>query len=134
MEILKDLRYTKEHEWIRVEADGSVVVGISDYAQEQLGDIVFVELPEVDEDTEVTIARDEPIAVVESVKAASDIYAPITGRVVEVNDELPNTPAVINEDPYGDGWMLRIEPTVPEELDGLMSAGDYADLVDELSA
>lgn len=130
MEFPDNLQYTKEHEWVRVEEDGSVVVGITDYAQEQLGDIVFVELPEVSEDP---VQKDEPFAVVESVKAVSDVYAPLTGRVVEVNDELPNSPEVINQDPYGDGWMLRMELDNNSELDELLSAAEYEALVNELS-
>jgi glycine cleavage system H protein len=130
MEFPNNLRYTKEHEWVRVEDDGSVVVGITDYAQDQLGDIVFVELPEVSEDA---VTKDEPFAVVESVKAVSDIYAPLTGTVVEVNDELPNSPEVVNQDPYGDGWMVRMELEAKDELEELMSAAEYEELVNELS-
>jgi glycine cleavage system H protein len=130
MEFPKNLRYTKEHEWVRVEDDGSVVVGITDYAQDQLGDIVFVELPEVSDDT---VNKDEPFAVVESVKAVSDIYAPVTGLVVEVNDELPNSPEVVNQDAYGDGWMVRMELELKEELDELLSAAEYEELINELS-
>jgi glycine cleavage system H protein len=131
MDIPEDLKFTKEHEWVRQESDGSVVIGITDYAQEQLGDIVFVELPNADD--EPTIERDQPMAVVESVKAASDVYAPVSGKVTEVNDELPNSPAVINEDPYGDGWLVRIEPTNLGELEELMTPEEYGELVDELS-
>ena len=130
MEFPNNLKYTKEHEWIRVEDDGSVVTGITDYAQDQLGDIVYVELP-APSDEPVTI--DEPFAVVESVKAVSDVYAPITGRVTEVNDELPNSPEVINQDPYGDGWMVRMAVENKEELDELMTAAEYEELVSELS-
>lgn len=130
MEIPDDLRYTSEHEWVRVEPDGSVTVGITDYAQAQLGDIVFVELPNPDDEIQVT--RDEAIAVVESVKAASDIYAPISGKVLEVNEELPNTPNAINEDPYGDGWLLRLEPKNVGEVEDLMDAEAYEALVAEL--
>jgi len=130
MEFPDNLHYTKEHEWVRVEEDGTVVVGITDYAQEQLGDIVFVELPEVSDDP---VQKDEPFAVVESVKAVSDVYAPLTGRVAEVNDELPNSPEVINQDPYGDGWMLRMELDNKAELDELLSAAEYEELVNELS-
>jgi glycine cleavage system H protein len=130
MEFPDNVQYTKEHEWVRVEEDGSVVVGITDYAQEQLGDIVFVELPEVSDDP---VPKDEPFAVVESVKAVSDVYAPLTGRVVEVNDELPNSPEVINQDPYGDGWMLRMELDNKGELEELLSAAEYEALVNELS-
>ncbi len=130
MEFPDNLRYTKEHEWVRVEDDGSVLIGITDYAQDQLGDIVFVELPEPSDEP---VAKDEPFAVVESVKAVSDVYAPVTGRVTEVNDELPNSPEVINQDPYGDGWMVRMEMENDEELAELMSAAEYEELISELS-
>lgn len=130
MEFPSNLRYTKEHEWVRVEEDGSVVMGITDYAQDALGDIVFVELPEVSEDA---VTKDEPFAVVESVKAVSDIYVPVSGTIVEVNDELPNSPEVINQDCYGDGWMVRIEPSTTDELDELLSADEYQQLIDELT-
>lgn len=130
MEIPSNLRYTKEHEWVRLETDGTVTIGISDYAQEQLGDIVFVELPEVGEDA---VAKDEPFAVVESVKAVSDVYAPVTGIVKEVNDELPNSPEVLNQEPYGDGWLVIMELSHEEELDDLLTAQDYQALIDELS-
>ena len=132
MEFPDNLYYTKEHEWVRVEEDAAavVVIGISDYAQHQLGDIVFVELP-ADENN--TVTKDEPFAVVESVKAASDVYAPVSGEVIEVNDELPNSPEVINQDCYGDGWMVRMKLTNREELKGLLSAEDYQSHIDELS-
>ncbi len=133
MEVLEELLYTKEHEWVRKESDGSVVIGVSDYAQEQLGDIVYVELPEMAEGEDVKIDRDEPFAVIESVKAASDVYSPLSGKLAEINDELPNTPAVINEDCYGDGWLVRLEPSNPDELDELMSADDYYEFVESLS-
>ncbi|MFT4572564.1 MAG: glycine cleavage system H protein [Hyphomicrobiaceae bacterium] len=131
MDIPEDLKFTKEHEWVRREVDGTMLVGITEYAQEQLGDIVFVELPNADDEPE--IERDQPMAVVESVKAASDVYAPISGKVVEVNDELPNSPAVINEDPYGDGWLVRFEPSNESELAELMTPEEYSELVDDLS-
>jgi glycine cleavage system H protein len=132
MEVPEDLRYTKEHEWVRDDGDGEVVIGVTDYAQEQLGDIVFVELPEADESTE--IARDEPFAVVESVKAASDVYAPVTGTVLEVNDELPESPEMINEDCFGDGWMIRMKISNREELEELLSAAEYRELLAELTS
>lgn len=131
MDIPEDLKFTKEHEWVRLETDGSLVIGVTDYAQEQLGDIVYVELPSAED--EPTIERDQPMAVVESVKAASDVYAPISGKVTEVNDELPNSPAVINEDPYGDGWLVRIEPTNTDDLNELMSPEEYSELIDDLA-
>jgi glycine cleavage system H protein len=130
MEFPDNVKYTKEHEWVRLEDDGSVTIGITDYAQQQLGDIVYVELPEAGEDP---VAKDAPFAVVESVKAVSDVYAPITGVITEVNDELPNSPEVINEDPYGDGWMVRMKPGLPDEMDELLSAEEYEELINELS-
>ena len=122
-------KYTKDHEWVDVSGDRGKV-GITDYAQQQLGDIVYVELPEVGEDP---IVKDAPFAVVESVKAVSDVYAPISGLITEVNDELPNSPEVINEDCYGDGWMIRMRPTNPDELDELLSAEDYEQLINEIA-
>jgi len=130
MEFPDNVKYTKEHEWVRLEDDGSVTIGITDYAQQQLGDIVYVELPEASDEP---VAKDAPFAVVESVKAVSDVYAPITGVITEVNDELPNSPEVINEDPYGDGWMVRMKPGVPDEMDDLLSAEEYEELINELS-
>jgi glycine cleavage system H protein len=130
MEFPDNVKYTKEHEWVRLEDDGSVTIGITDYAQQQLGDIVYVELPEASEEP---VAKDAPFAVVESVKAVSDVYAPITGAITEVNDELPNSPEVINEDPYGDGWMVRMKPSLPGEMDDLLTAEEYEELINELS-
>lgn len=130
MEIPDDLRYTSEHEWVRVEPDGTVTIGITDYAQAQLGDIVFVELPKAADEPEVV--KDEPFAVVESVKAASDIYAPISGKVIEVNEELPDSPNTINEDPYGDGWLVRLQPKNVAEVEELMDSDAYEALVGEL--
>ncbi len=131
MEFPDNLYYTKEHEWVRLdEDDGSAMVGISDYAQDQLGDIVFVELPDAEDNT---VAKDEPFAVVESVKAASDIYAPVSGEVIEVNDELPNSPEVINQDCYGDGWMVRMKLANKEELEELLAAKEYQSHIDELT-
>ena len=127
MEFPDNLKYTKEHEWIRAEDDGSVTIGVTDYAQDQLGDIVFVELPEVGEDP---VTKDSPFAVVESVKAVSDVYAPLSGLVEEVNDELPNSPEVINEDPYGEAWMIKLQIR-DEDLDQLLSATDYAQHIGE---
>ena len=127
-ELPGDLLYTKEHEWLRREDDGSVTVGITDHAQAALGDLVYVELPEVDQDLEA----EGEMAVVESVKAASDVYAPIAGKVVEVNEELADDPEKINEDPYGDGWIVRIEPAGDIDESELMSPDDYQALLDDL--
>ena len=130
MEIPDDLHYTKEHEWVRVEPDGTVTVGITDYAQEQLGDIVFVELPKPDEET--VVLKDEAFAVIESVKAASDVYSPITGQVLEVNDDLPDNPNAINEDPYGDGWLVRLQPKNVKDVEDLMDSEAYEELIEGL--
>ena len=116
-----DLKFVKTHEWARLNDDGSVTVGISDNAQEQLGDMVFVELPEVGQ--ELTAA--EACAVVESVKAASDVYTPISGEVVEVNEGLADSPETVNQDAYGKGWIFRIQPSAAVELDALMDAEAY---------
>jgi glycine cleavage system H protein len=126
MDVPKELKYTKEHEWVRVDGD-SVVVGITDHAQDSLGDIVYVELPEEG----ASVAKDEPFGVVESVKAVSDLYAPVTGSVTEVNDAIVDSPEVINEDPYGEAWMIRIEPSSADELDDLLSAEDYEKYLEE---
>jgi glycine cleavage system H protein len=117
-----ELKYVESHEWLRKEEDGTITVGITDFAQAALGDVVFIELPEVGAEVEA----DEDIAVVESVKAASDVYAPISGTIVAVNEELVDAPEKANDDPYGDAWFFRMEPTDPNVLDGLMSAEDYA--------
>ena len=127
-ELPGDLLYTTEHEWLRREDDGSVSVGITDHAQAALGDLVYVELPEVDQ--EVSSGGD--MAVVESVKAASDVYAPIDGTVVEVNEALADDPEIINSDPYGDGWIVRLQPATDIEDEGLMSPDEYQQLLDEL--
>ncbi len=116
-----NLKYTESHEWIELLDDGNVRVGITDHAQELLGDMVFVEIPEVGDAFE---AGDE-CAVVESVKAASDVYAPISGSVVEINENLANSPDLVNKDAYHDGWLFVIEPTQPEELDDLLDAETY---------
>lgn len=125
-EIPGDLKFLKSHEWARAEDDGLVRVGISEHAQEQLGDVVYVELPEVGS----TASVGDNIAVVESVKAASDIYPPISGEVVEVNSVLDDKPEAINEDAFGDGWIFVIKPSDRDELDELLSPDEYADLVE----
>ena len=126
-EIPGDLKFMKSHEWARVECDGKVTVGISDHAQGLLGDLVYVELPNVGDRIEAGNA----CAVVESVKAASDIYAPVTGTVVEVNGALADKPETINEDAYGDGWIFVVELEEPEQLKELLEPDDYADLVED---
>ena len=117
-----ELKYVSSHEWLRAEADGSVTVGVTHHAQELLGDIVFVELPEVG----ASLAAEDQAGVVESVKAASDVYATIAGEVVAVNEGLPDAPETVNSDPYGEGWFFRIKPANPADLDGLMNAEQYA--------
>ena len=123
-----DLQYTKEHEWLRREDDGSITIGITDHAQSALGDLVYVELPEVGQDLNL----DGEMAVVESVKAASDVYAPITGSVLAVNEGLADDPEKINSDPYGEGWIVRLQPAGEIDESGLMSPDDYQALLDEL--
>ncbi len=124
---MSDLKFSKEHEWVDVE-DGIATVGISDYAQEQLGDVVYVELPEVGQQ----IAREGQAAVVESVKAASEIYAPASGEVVEVNSELEDEPGLVNGDPTGGGWFFKLKLDDEAELAGLMDADAYEEYVEEL--
>lgn len=127
-EIPEELRYTKEHEWVREKDDGNVEVGITDHAQMALGDLVYVELPDVDSE----VASGDAFAVVESVKAASDVYLPLSGTIVEVNDALADGPELVNSDPYGDGWLIRFRPDAPSELDELLSGDDYQRFVAEL--
>ncbi len=126
MELPEDLRYTKEHEWARVDKD-CVIIGLSDHAQEQLGDIVFIELPQEGD----AVAKDDAFGVVESVKAVSDIYAPISGEVIEINEILIDSPELINEDPYGEGWLIKINCDDVSELDSLMSASEYLEYLKE---
>ncbi len=121
-------RYTKDHEYIRVEGDAGIV-GISDYAQGQLGDVVFVELPSVGK----ALSKGDEAAVVESVKAASEVYAPVSGEVVEVNSELEASPGTVNEDPAGRGWFMKIRLTNESELDGLMTEEQYQEFVKSIS-
>lgn len=116
-----DLKYVASHEWLRLEADGTITVGITDHAQDALGDVVFVELPEVG----TTVEADQEIAVVESVKAASDVYAPISGEIVEINEELADSPELANEDPYGKAWFFKVKPANLADYDSLMSAEEY---------
>ncbi len=115
-----DRRYTESHEWVKIE-DGVAVVGISDYAQEALGDITFIELPE----TESDVTQDEECGVVESVKAASDIFAPLDGHIAEVNDALDGNPELVNEDPYGEGWIFRMTNFSQDQYEELLDAADY---------
>ena len=125
MELPEDLRYTREHEWVALQGD-IATVGITDHAQEQLGDVVYVELPGAGD----RVSKAEPFGVVESTKAVSDVYAPISGEVAEINDDLPDNPELVNEDPYGDGWLVKIRVADPGELDDLMSAAEYRAFVE----
>lgn len=125
-ELPGDLRYTAEHEWLRQEEDGTVTIGITEHAQSALGDLVYVELPEVDQEVE----SGNDMAVVESVKAASDVYAPVSGTVVAVNEALADDPEKINADPYGDGWMVRLKPG--DDAVDTMSPDEYQEFLDEL--
>ena len=127
-EIPGELRYTKEHEWIRERDDGNFELGITDHAQVSLGDLVFAELPEVD----ATINSGDAFAVVESVKAASDVYLPVSGTIVEVNQALVDGPELVNADPYGDGWLIRFRADAPAEIDELLNGDDYERFVAEL--
>jgi len=124
MEFPEGLLYSKEHEWVLVEGD-TATIGITEFAQEELGDVVYVELPEVGE----KIVKDDPFGAVESVKAVSDVYAPLSGTVLEINDVLPDSPETINDDPYGDGWMIRVEMNDKDDLKDLMPAEEYAEYV-----
>lgn len=125
--IPSELKYATSHEWVRNEGDGIVTVGITEHAQELLGDMVFVELPEVGE----SVSTGDDVAVAESVKAASDIYAPVAGEVVEVNEELEDSPELVNSDAFGDGWMFKIKLEDASELESLLDAEGYANSIDE---
>lgn len=122
-----DLRYASTHEWVRPEGDGVFTVGISEHAQGLLGDMVFVELPDVGD----TVSTGDDVAVAESVKAASDVYAPISGEVVGVNEDLEDSPELVNSDPYGDGWLFKIKADDAEEVEGLLDADGYENSIDE---
>lgn len=126
MNLPSELKYSAEHEWVRVEGN-KVKIGITDFAQSELGDIVFVELPEVGD--EITV--DEPFGSVESVKTVSELYAPVSGKVVEINEELDDSPELVNEDPYEQAWMITVEMSDPSELDKLMDAKKYEEMISE---
>ena len=126
-EIPAELKYTKEHEWLREQDDGTIEVGITDHAQVSLGDLVFVELPEDD----TVVDTGDAGAVVESVKAASDVYIPLSGTIVATNQALVESPELINTDPYGEGWLFRIRPDTPAQLDDLLGSEDYERFVAE---
>jgi glycine cleavage system H protein len=125
--IPSELKYAPSHEWVRNEGDGTYTVGISEHAQELLGDMVFVELPEVGDEVDAG----EDCAVAESVKAASDIYAPISGEIVAINEDLEDAPETVNNDAYGDGWLFRIKASDESELENLLDAEGYANTIDE---
>lgn len=126
-EIPSNLRYRDSHEWVRLEENGTIVVGVSDHAQAALGDMVFVELPEPG----MSYEQGEACAVVESVKAASDIYSPVAGEVIEANPALEDTPELVNTDPYGEGWLFKMIPSQSTQLDGLLNAEAYAALQED---
>jgi len=125
-DIPADLKYIASHEWVRVEGDGTVTVGVTDHAQDALGDVVYVELPEID----VVLSAGDEAGVVESVKAASDIYTPLSGMVIAVNSTLEDAPEQVNSDPYGDGWFFKLRLADAGELDELLDADGYADVCD----
>jgi glycine cleavage system H protein len=124
-QIPSELKYTKSHEWARLDEDGTITVGITDHAQGLLGDIVFIELPELD----IEITAGAETGVIESVKAASDIYTPISGTVVAINEALTDSPQLVNSDPYGGGWLFRLQPDDESELEELLTADDYTEQV-----
>jgi glycine cleavage system H protein len=121
-----DLKYTESHEWLRKEPDGSYTIGITEHAQEELGELVYVELPDVGR----KLAREEACCVVESTKAASDVYAPLAGEVLAVNESLRDAPQTVNEKPFSDGWLFRLKPADPADLGGLISAADYTKAIE----
>jgi len=127
MAVPSDLKFTKEHEWVQFDSDHIATIGITDFAQESLGDITFVQLPRENEE----IKKNDPFGVVESVKAVSDLYAPVSGRVLEVNQPLLSAPELLNEDPYHDGWMIKVEVKDESDLEDLMDADEYKDYVEE---
>jgi glycine cleavage system H protein len=124
MKIPREMRYTKEHEWVLVD-DGVAIVGVTDFAQSELGDIVYVELPSVG----TRVSAMETLGNVESVKSVSDLYSPVSGVVADINTRLADEPELVNSDPYGEGWMVRIEPSDPAEVDQLLSADEYSDYI-----
>lgn len=125
MSIPADLKYTREHEWIKDNGDGTVTVGITDFAQGELGDIVFVELePEGSQ-----FDKDDTFGTVEAVKTVSDLFAPVDGEIIEINEQLEDDPELVNEDPYGDGWMVKIKPSDASQLDDLLNAEEYEEVI-----
>ncbi len=126
MKLPENLKYTKEHEWIRIE-DGEGYVGITDFAQKELGDIVYIEIETVGEE----LKKEDPFGTVEAVKTVSDLFMPVSATVLEANEALEDSPELVNEDPYGEGWMIKIKFSDPSELDELLSPGEYAALISE---
>jgi len=124
-DVPSDLRYLESHQWVRVDESGLATVGITDFAQQQLGDVVYIGVPELG----ATVTGSEEAGVAESVKSASDVLSPVTGEVVEINERLEDEPEKVNEDPYGEGWLFRVKMTDDSELDGLMDADTYRDLI-----
>ena len=127
MSVPDDLKYSSSHEWVRDDGNGQVTIGITDFAQEKMTELVFVELPDVDRE----VSAGDEVAVVESVKSASDIYVPVSGAIVEVNSAVEDDPALVNSKPYTDGWLFRVRMTDAEELNALMDAGAYAESIGE---
>ena len=124
MNFPNELKYTKDHEWIRVEGE-EAIIGITDFAQRELGDIVFVDVNGIDEEVE----KDEVFGSIEAVKTVSDLFIPVTSTILEVNPEIDSSPELINQDPYGNGWIIRVKLSDPSQVDGLLSAGEYKELV-----
>ena len=127
MQVPEGLHFTKEHEWVQIDRDNIATVGITDFAQQSLGDVTYIQLPKEGEE----VKKDDPFGVVESVKAVSDLYSPVTGRVVELNVPLQNAPELVNEDPYNDGWLIKVEVKDATEIDDLMSSEEYLEYIEE---
>lgn len=126
----KNLQYSKEHEWLLILEDGNALVGITDFAQERLGDIVYLDLPDIDS----KLVKDEKLGEIESVKAVSDIFSPITGSVIEINQEAVDTPQLVNDDPYSKGWLLKIMPEDSSQIRQLMSVTEYESMLDDAAS
>lgn len=127
MEFPEDLKYTEEHEWVKIEDDGTVTIGITDYAQDQLGDVVYLELPKDGEE----VRKEESVGIIESIKTVSELYAPLTGMIIEINEPLLDSPEIINDDPYGEGWLLKMNLVDETELEDLLDNDQYAEFVAE---
>ena len=125
MDFPADLRYTKDHEWVRLDDDGLAVIGITDYAQGELGDIVFVEI----EDEGTDVGAEESLGSVEAVKTVSDLFAPVAGTIEAINEALDGSPELVNSDPYGEGWMVKLRPANASDVDGLLSADEYKEMI-----